>query len=614
MAEHILLGLASIIVLGIGAEWLAWRLRLPSILLLLIFGIVAGPVIGFLNPDALLGDLLLPIVSLAVAIILFEGGLNLRVSELRQVGSVVRKLITVGALVTWLIGTGAAYFLLDLDFGLALLLGAILIVSGPTVIMPLLRHLKPSGQLGSILKWEGVVIDPIGAILAVLVFEGILAGGFREAAAVTVMGLLKTILIGGGIGVLGAMLMVLLLRRFWIPDFLHGATSLTLVIGVFAVSNLLQTDSGLLAATVMGIYLANQKTVSVRHIVQFKENLRVLLISGLFILLSARLQVSHLAYISIGSLAFLGVLMVIARPASVALSTLGSGLSWRERSFLSWMAPRGIVAAAVSSIFALRLVEAGYPQAELLLPITFMVIIFTVTIYGLTASPVARWLQVAEPNPQGVLIVGAHSWAQAIAVALQAEAYRVLVVDDNWANVSTARMAGLPTFYASILSQYAVDEIELGGIGRLLALNSDNEFNSLAALQFTDAFGRSEVYQLPPKSEEGSPREMVSQHLQGRLLFGTGITYTYLSGRFAEGAVIRTTKLTQEFDYDAFRALYGEEAIPLFLIAQNGNLMVFTRDNPPNPRPGQTLISLVTPVEETPMMPKRALNQNVTTE
>jgi NhaP-type Na+/H+ or K+/H+ antiporter len=605
MAEHILLGLASIIVLGIGAEWLAWRLRLPSILLLLIFGIVVGPVIGFLNPDALFGDLLLPIVSLAVAIILFEGGLNLRVSELRQVGSVVRKLLTVGALVTWMISTGAAYFLLDLDFALALLLGAILVVSGPTVIMPLLRHLRPSGQLGSILKWEGVVIDPIGAILAVLVFEAILAGGFREAATVTVIGLLKTILIGGGIGVLGAMIMVLLLRRFWIPDFLHGAVSLTLVIAVFAASNLLQTDSGLLAATVMGIYLANQKTVSVKHIVQFKENLRVLLISSLFILLSARLQVSHLGYISIGGLAFLGVLMVIARPASVALSTLGSGLSWRERAFLSWMAPRGIVAAAVSSIFALRLVEAGYPQAELLLPITFMVIIFTVTIYGLSASPLARWLQVAEPNPQGVLIVGAHSWAQAIASALQAEGYRVLVVDDNWANVSAARMAGLPTFYASILSQYALDEIELGGIGRLLALTPDNEFNSLAALQFTDAFGRAEVYQLSPKSEEKGPRGMVSQHLQGRLLFGAGITYTYLSKCFAEGAVIRTTKLTQEFDYDAFRALRGEEAIPLFLIGQSGNLMVFTRDNPPNPRPGQTLISLVNPANDAPAKPRQ---------
>jgi hypothetical protein len=415
---------------------------------------------------------------------------------------------------------------------------------------------------------------------------------------VTAVGLLKTILIGGGFGMLGAMAMVLFLRRFWIPDFLHGALSLALVIGVFAASNSLQTDSGLLAAAVMGIAMANQKTVSVRHIVQFKEDLGVLLVSGLFILLAARVQVSDLAYIGMGSLAFLGVLMLVARPASVALSTLRSRLSRSERLFLSWMAPRGIVAAAISSIFALRLVEAGYPKAELLVPITFMVIMFTVTIYGLTASPLARRLKVASPNPQGVLVVGAHPWSRAIASALQAEGYPVLVVDDSWANVSAARMAGLPTFYASILSQYALDEIELSGIGRLLALTSDDEFNSLAALQFIDVFGRAEVYQLPPKGEEKGPRETVSLHLQGRLLFGQGMGYTYLASRFARGAVIKTTKLTQEFDYDAFRKLYGEEAIPLFTIAQNGNLVVFTKDSPPTPRPGQTLISLVDAVDE----------------
>jgi len=598
MTEQILLGLASIVILGIGAEWLAWRFRLPSILLLLIFGLIAGPVSGFLNPDALFGDLLLPVVSVAVAVILFGGGLNLRVSELRQIGSVVRNLVTFGALITWLIGAGAAHFLLKLDFALALLLGAILVVSGPTVIIPLLRHLRPSRQVGSILKWEGIVIDPIGAILAVLVFEAILAGGFQEAITVTAVGLLKTILIGGGFGMLGAMVMVLFLRRFWIPDFLHGALSLALVIGVFAASNSLQTDSGLLAAAVMGITMANQKTVSVRHIVQFKEDLGVLLVSGLFILLAARVQVSDLGYIGMGSLAFLGVLMLVARPASVALSTLRSRLGRSERLFLSWMAPRGIVAAAISSIVALRLVEVGYPKAELLVPITFMVIMFTVTIYGLTASPLARRLKVASPNPQGVLIVGAHSWSRTIASALQAEGYPVLVVDDSWANISAARMAGLPTFYASILSQYALDEIELGGIGRLLALTSDDEFNSLAAMQFIDVFGRAEVYQLPPKGEEKGPRETVSRHLRGRLLYGQGIGYTYLASRFARGAVIKTTKLTEEFDYDAFRKLYGEEAIPLFTIAQNGNLVVFTKDSPPTPRPGQTLISLVDSVDE----------------
>ena len=598
MAENLIVGLAIIIILGIGAEWLAWRLHLPSILLLLIFGFLAGPVVNLLDPDALFGNLLLPVVSLAVAIILFEGGLNLRIAELRKTGSVVRNLITIGILVTWLIGASAAYFILGLDIALAVLLGAILVVTGPTVIMPLLRYLRPSGQIGSILKWEGVVIDPIGAILAVIVFEVIVAGGKQETMTLVIFSLLKTVLFGGVIGVLGAIIVMQLLRRYWIPDFLHSVVTLMVVVAAFTASNLLQTDSGLLAVTVMGIVLANQKTVSVRHIMEFKENLRVLLISGLFIILAARLKMSDLAYISAGSLIFLAILMLVARPVSVVLSTLGSKLSWRERLFISWLAPRGIVAAAVSSVFALRLLEDGYPQAKLLVPLTFMIIIGTVVIYGLSASPLARWLKVAEPNPQGVLIVGGHSWARAIAHTLQEEGYKVLMVDANWANISAARMANVPTFYANILSQYAMDEIELNGIGRLMALTSDDQFNSLSALQFANVFGRAESYQLPPlESEEKEGRGTVSQHLRARLLFGPGMNYAYLNDRFTSGAVIKTTSLTEEFDYEGFKIYYGEKAIPLFLIDENGNLVIFTVDNPPRPRPGQKLISLIWPID-----------------
>lgn len=598
MAQNLLLGLTSIIVLGVGASWLAWRLRLPSILLLLIFGFVAGPVTGFLNPDELFGDLLLPVVSLSVAIILFEGGLNLRLAELRKTGGVVRNLITIGVLVTWLIGAVAAYFILGLDFELAVLLGAILVVTGPTVILPLLRYLRPRGQVGSILKWEGIVIDPIGVILAVLVFEVIVAGGFQEAAGLVVISLLKTVLLGSAIGALGAIIVMLLMRRYWIPDFLHSVVTLMLVVAAFTASNLIQADSGLLAVTVMGIVLANQKLVSIRHIIEFKENLRVLLIASLFILLAAQLQMSDLAHISLGSLVvFLGIMLLIARPLSVALSTLGSELSLRERLFMSWLAPRGIVAAAVASVFALRLVEAGYSQADVLVPLTFAVIVATVAIYGLSASPLARRLKIAEPNPQGVLIIGGHTWARAIANALQGEGYKVLVVDANWANISAARMAGMPTFYANILSQYALDEIELGSMGHLMALTSDDEFNSLAVLQLANIFGKSTVYQLPSESEGEGHKRKVSRHLRGRLLFGPSITYTYLTARFAAGAVIKTTSLTEEFDYDAFQAHYRETAIPLFLIDQNDNLIIFTADNPPKPKLGQRLISLIDSAE-----------------
>ncbi|MCJ7763807.1 MAG: cation:proton antiporter, partial [Dehalococcoidales bacterium] len=569
MDDNVLLGLACIIVLGITASWLAWRLRLPSILLLLIFGFIAGPGTGFLNPDGLFGDLLLPIISLSVAIILFEGGLNLRFAELKETGGVVLKLITIGVLATWLIGSAAAYFILDLDLELAILLGAILVVTGPTVILPLLRHLRPAGQVGAVLKWEGIVIDPVGAMLAVLVFQAIVAGGGQEAASAIALSLVKTLLFGGAIGVLGAVILVQLLKRYWIPDFLHSVVSLALVIAAFTASNYLQTDSGLLSVTVMGIALANQKSVNVRHIIEFKENLRVLLISGLFILLTAQLQISELEKIGIGSIALLAILMLVARPASVALSSLGSKLKLKERLFISWLAPRGIIAAAVASVFALRLTEAGYTQAELLVPLTFVVIAGTVTVYGLSAAPLARWLKVAEPDPQGVLIVGGHSWARAIATTLHKEGFKVLIVDTNWANISAARMTGVSTFYGNILSQYTLDEIELGGVGRLMALTSDNEYNSLATLQLANDLGRSAVYQLPAAGEEQEKRA-VSQHLRGRLLFAPDATYSYLAEQFASGATIRTTELTEEFDYDAFKKYYGESALPLFLIDQSG--------------------------------------------
>jgi NhaP-type Na+/H+ or K+/H+ antiporter len=593
MAENILLGLTFILVLGIAASWLAWRLRLPSILVLLVFGFIAGPATGFINPDDIFGDLLLPIVSLSVAVLLFEGGLNLSIAELRKTGSVVFKLITVGVLITWLLGAGVAYFVLNLDLELAALLGAILVVTGPTVILPLLRHLRPSGQVGSILKWEGIVIDPIGAMLVVLVFQAIIAGGGQEAASLIAISLAKTILFGGVIGISGAVIIAQMLKRYWMPDFLHSVVSLALVILTFTASNYLQEDSGFLTVTIMGIVLANQKSVNVKHIIEFKENLRVLIISGLFILLTARLQLEELAKIGAGSIALLAVLILLARPISVALSTLGSKLKLRERLFISWLAPRGIVAAAVASVFAIRLADTGHTQAELLVPLTFVVIAGTVAIYGLTASPVARWLKVAEPDPQGILIVGGHSWARVIASTLEKEGYKVLMVDTNWANISAARMVGVSTFYGNILSQYTLDEIELSGIGRLVALTSDNEFNSLSTLQLTNDFGRAEIYQLPAGDEEKGVKNAVSRHLRGRLLFSNNATYNSLARWFAAGAVLKKTELTQEFDYDAFEAYYGDTAIPLFLIDQNNKLVIFTVDSQLKPKPGQKIISLI---------------------
>lgn len=599
MTEHLLLGLAAIIVLGIVAQWLAWRLHLPAILLLLIFGIMAGPVSGILNPDELFGDLLFPFVSVSVAIIIFEGGLSLRIFELRRVGSVVRNLITIGILITWSLVALAAYLVVGLQPAPAILLGAILVVSGPTVIIPLLRHVRPMRNIGSIIKWEGIVNDPIGAILAVLVFEVILSGGMREGSSLAIWGVVKAVIAGGMIGLAGASAMVILLKRYLIPDFLQSPVALMLVVICYTASNAILTESGLLAVTIMGIALANQKFVSIRDITEFKESLRVILISSLFIILASRLTFEQLSLFNAANWVFVGILIVIIRPVAVFASAFGSDLKWRERLFLAWVAPRGIVAAAVISIFAIRLAEIGIPNGESLMPLTFQVIIGTVAIYGITAPFVARWLKVARPDPQGVLFAGAQPWVQKIANALKAEGFEVATVDSNWENITAARSDGLTGYYANILSENLLQDIQLDGIGRLLALIPNDEVNSLATLHFEDIFGRSEVYQLPLSSKSSvESRGAMPKHLRGRFLFDKKATCDYLKARFRAGAVVKRNSITEEFDFAAFKSKYGEDALPMFIIAESGNLKVWTAIYQPLPEPGEKLISIVDESEE----------------
>jgi NhaP-type Na+/H+ or K+/H+ antiporter len=552
--EGLLAGLAAIVVLGIGSQWLAWRLKLPAILILLLVGFVAGPVTGFIDPDALLGELLFPIVSLSVAVILFEGGLSLDIAELREIGRVVRNLIIVGVPVTWILASGLAYSLLGLDLEVAILFGAVLVVTGPTVIIPLLRHIRPDVRVGSAVKWEGIVNDPIGAILGVLVFEAILAGGFEQGLAVAGLGMLRAAVTGTLLGVAGAALVVVLLRRYWIPDYLQSPMALSVVILVFAI-------------TIMGAALASQQFVTVRHIVEFKENLRVLLISVLFIILAARLPLRDPDYTSVGSIAFLGALILVVRPAAIALSTWRSKFNWRERVFLGFMAPRGIVAAAVVSVFALELVQHGDDSAVRLVPLMFLVIVGTVATYGLVAPFLARRLGVATPNPQGMLIVGAASWVREMAKALQAQGVRLILADSNWGNVSAARREGLKTHYANVLTEQALEhlELELDGIGRLLALTPNDEVNALAALHFGELFDSSHTFQLPPRDQDAKTGG-IPQHLRGRFLFRSDATYEHMIGRFRSGTVVKVNRLTDEFDFDAFKELYGESAIPMFAI------------------------------------------------
>lgn len=637
MDEKLFFYLASVPVLGVLAQLLAWWSRLPSILLLLLFGVALGLVC---NPDDLLEQLLqsdsghvvhsdteptgaenasaehvkessstigakilFPIVSLSVAVILFEGGLSLRFNEIRDSGGVVIRLVTVGAFVSWLLTAIAAWWILGLDYRVATLLGAILVVTGPTVVMPLMRYIRPNRRIGSIVKWEGIVIDPVGAILAVLVFEHLFHSLFDPShTSYPILALLYSIVVGVGFGFLFSWVLTWSINHFLIPDFLHGVTFLATALGAFALSNYLQHESGLVTVTALGIFLANQKKVSIDHVIAFKENLGIFLISCLFIVLGSRLNPQVIWDLGLDGLLFLIAMIFVVRPASIFVSTLGSNLSFREQIFLSFLAPRGIVAAAVTSVFALKIGSLVYGEeamraialdTEKLVPITFLVIVGTVAVYGLGAAPLARRLGLADSSPQGILFAGATEWIRELAKIINDNGIAAILVDTNYRNVSTAKMDGMKAYCVSILSDHVHEEANLSGIGRMLALTGNDEVNVLATHEYEHMFGRVNVYQLPPGKNREGIRPSLSDQLKARVLFHQDWNSEKFESAFEAGYRIKATQLTDEFLFEDFKAMYNDEFLVLMTIENQKNLKIATVKHPLEPKPGNLVIAFV---------------------
>ncbi|PKO12294.1 MAG: hypothetical protein CVU39_24930 [Chloroflexi bacterium HGW-Chloroflexi-10] len=593
MSEHVMISIGMIVILGVLAQWAAWRLKQPSILLLLLFGFLAGPVFGILNPDETLGELLFPAVSLSVGIILFEGGLSLRLENLRAVRGTVRNLISLGALVTLAVAAPAAHFLLDMSWSMSILLASIVVVSGPTVVIPLLRFIRPNSKLAAILRWEGILIDPIGATLAVLVFEAIRSEGtYTNYLPNMVGGMLMMLLVGGALGAIAAFILIFLFERRWVPNYLQTPLALITMLAMFLLSNSLVHESGLMVATVMGIVLANQKRVNIKHIIEFKEQLGVLLLSVLFIVLSARVDLDDFIMIGWGGLAFLAVLIFIARPLGAWLSSRGNGLNNKEVLFLGWMAPRGIVAMSVASLFSLNLERAGIPGSEKLVAVTILVVVGTVLVYSLTAGPLARRLDLVAKDPQGVLLVGAHPAARAMAQIIQEAGFKVVLVDTRESNVIEAQESGLLAINNSIFSDTLLDQLPLSDLGYLLALTPDDQVNSMAALSFEEYFGKKHVYQLNP--ENGNYSKNIRQRLHAPYLFQCEVTYGSLDTAIAYGGQIHIMEFKNAAEVNAYQLGHGEKEVLLFTFTKN-DLRVATCDTIVKLQAGHSIISLQLP-------------------
>lgn len=593
MVEQITGMLALIGVLSLLCQWVGWKLRLPAILPLLLCGLILGPGLGVLNPDTIFGNLLFPIISIGVAVILFEGALTLNFKEIKDHGRMVTHLVTIGTLITWACISAATFYLLDFSLDIALLFGALVVVTGPTVIVPMLRSVRPRAQLASILRWEGIVIDPIGALLAVLVFEYITVSGNPTTHILYALGSMLSL--GLGLGAVSGYLVGQILRHHLLPHYLRNTAVLTLMLGIFVGSNLLQEESGLLTVTVMGIWLANMRGVDIAEILEFKETLTVLLISALFILLAARLDSTAVMDLGWGGVGVLAVTMLIARPLSIWVSGIGTSLSKAEKWFLCWIAPRGIVAAAVSSLFAIKLEANNVQGADAIVPLVFLIIIGTVVIQSLTAGRWAKYLGVKSGSAQGLLIFGASKFCRELAKILRAKDVKVLLADNNWDNIRLARMDNIPVYFGNPASEHAETYMDLTGIGRVLIISPYRQLNPLVSFHFQDFLGEKKVLGLN-NTEPGSPRHQLSESYQQHLcLFGDAVSYAKIASLMAKGAQLKVTNLTDNFSFEHFRKRYGETAIPLVYLTKDSKVMVVSGNDTVFPN-GIELISLL-PVE-----------------
>lgn len=584
-----MLELAGIIILGILAQWFAWKLKIPAILPLVLIGLLVGPIAAeFLSDDKTKwiqpqwdgteglfpGESLFNFVSLAISIILFEGGLTLRMREAKRVGPIITKLITVGSIVTFFLGAVAAHFIFYLNWEISFLFSALIIVTGPTVITPILRNIPLKKDVSAVLKWEGILIDPIGALIAVLVFEFISVDAGGEFTKTVFIEFGKIVLFGASFGFTFAHALNFSINKRWIPHYLMNVFALAAVLGVYVLSDNFAKESGLLAVVVMGMVLGNSKSPYLKELLYFKESLSVLLISILFILLAANINFTDLLLLYNWNTAILFAIVVfVIRPVGVFLSTRGSQLKMNEKIFISWVGPRGIVAAGIASLFGLKLAKNGVPDAEFITPLVFMIVLGTVLLNATTARIFAKIVGVFLTKSGGILIVGASKISRLVGHYLESNGRHVVLIDSNISNVAKAQDQGLEAINSNIYSDKLLDNIELNDVGYLVALTGNTDINKYAIDKFGKEFGENGAFRLI------SPEEIESgQNAPKEGLFSSTDDFNSLTEVANKYPSINEIQLTGKSQYDKIieKTNGDKNVIPLFLKDTEGELHIIS--------------------------------------
>ncbi len=580
--------LAGIIILGILAQWMAWKFKIPAILPLILIGLLVGPLATLYTEDGskliqpiyngakglFPGESLFYFVSLAISIILFEGGLTLRRDEVLNVGPVILKLITVAVIVTFFGAGIAAHFIFDLSWPISFLFSSLIIVTGPTVITPILRNIPLKKDVSAILKWEGILIDPIGALVAVLVFEFISVGEEQAFTKTAFVEFGKIILFGFTFGFTFAYGLTFAIKQKIIPHYLLNVFTLATVLGVFVLSDAFAHESGLLSVVVMGMVLGNNNLPNLDEILYFKESLSVLLISILFILLAANINIEELELIyNWNALLLFGSVVFLIRPLGVFLSSYKSGLKFSEKLFISWVGPRGIVAAGIASLFGLKLARNGEPGAEYITPLVFMIVLGTVLLNATTARLFAKMVGVFLTKSEGILIIGASKISRLIATYLKSNQRHVVLVDSNRDNIRKAKSLGLEALEGSIYNDQLENNIELNDIGFLMALTGNTDINKFAINKFKDQFGENGSFRLVSSEEMNDPENNPDEGL-----FSHTDDYNNLINLAEKYPGIQEINITSEEHYNSLIEItkQDKDIIPLFIKSPDGNIRIIS--------------------------------------
>jgi NhaP-type Na+/H+ or K+/H+ antiporter len=579
--------------LGVGSQWLAWRLRLPAIVLMLLAGIIIGPVLGVFDPMRDIGPLTGPMISIAVAIILFEGGLTLNFHHLRDAAAGVKRLVLIGAPLGWLTSFMALHYGAGLGWESSAVFGGIMIVTGPTVIAPLLRTARLSRRPAALLQWEAIINDPIGALAAVLAFSVVLVLNTEGATpADAALELIIGVVFASVLGWLGGYGLSRAFKRAWVPEYMKVPVLFTLLLAIFAVSDAVLHESGLLAVTVMGVVIANANLPSYVELLRFKEHATVLLVSGVFILLAANLDFAALAKLDLRAVIFVLLVVLVARPLTVLISLIGTKLPWKEQVLVAFTGPRGVVLIAVAGLFGERLQELGIADAALIGPLAFVLVAVTVVVHGFTLAPFARFLGLTGASTPGVILIGGSSFTTGLAEALKKAEIPVLMTDPNFSHLRRARSAGIPTFSGDILSEAAEHRLEFINYATLVTATDNDAYNTLVATDLAPEYGRDNVFQIM-REKSDSARHQLPRTLGGQK-FGPDAPYDTLEKMVNDGWTFRITRLTAEFSFNDWRAGH-KDSVLLGWLPEGGPIKLVRYDTDVKSAPDVRLIAMRPP-------------------